>query len=222
MKMKTFIAAAVLAAAPFAAHAADYDWTGLYIGGTGGALGFSSKSSYTGLGYVAKSQGGGALAGFTVGYNQQFSALVIGLEADYSYANSGNTGTSANGYTTSIPLATAKLTSFGSIRARVGYAFDHTLLYATGGYASAHIHNDAVDQYLNDPNYLASATKTQSGSVFGLGIEQALSENITLKLEGLYANFSGDHAFDNANLEPNEFSFKNSAEIARLGIAYKF
>jgi outer membrane immunogenic protein len=217
--MRKLLAVAMLVAAPISAQAAENDWTGFYIGANVGALGLSSKSSYTDhAGYESSGQGGGALAGGTIGYDMQFSALVVGVEADYAVSNAGNTGTGEHGYTYNIPLATAKVTSFGSLRARIGYAFDHTLLYATGGWAWAHIHNDAVDEYINDPDYFASTTRSQSGYVIGLGIEQALGDHIAIKLEGLYADFSGVHAADNYY----ELSFKNSAEIAQIGIVYRF
>ena len=217
--MKKLLAVALFVAAPLSAQAAPNDWSGLYIGVDGGALGISSKSSYTDHpGYTSSGQGGGALAGVTAGYDMQFSELVVGVEADYAVSNAGNTGTAEHGYTYNIPLATAKVTSFGSLRARIGYAFDNTLLYATGGWAWARIHNDAVDEYINDPNYLASTTKSQSGFVIGLGVEQALNEHIAIKLEGLYADFSRVHASDSYY----EFDFKNNAEIAQIGIVYKF
>lgn len=68
---------------------------------------------------------------------------------------------------------------FGTVRARVGYAFDRLLVYATGGLAyggggGCGVFDDCGDIRL--------------GYAAGGGIEYAFTDNLSVKLEGLYVN----------------------------------
>jgi len=67
----------------------------------------------------------GWLGGIQGGFNYQFpaSGLEIGIEADYQWADiSGNAGF-------------ATLDRFGTVRGRLGFAWDRFLVYGTGGWA---------------------------------------------------------------------------------------
>ena len=118
-------AAADLAARPYtkapAAAIAVNNWTGFYLGAMGG---YAQENS-SGLGTLS-----GGFAGGTAGYNWQTGALVLGLEADGAWADVGATlgipGLVSVDYT---------IRAMGTVRGRIGYAFDSVLLYGTGGYA---------------------------------------------------------------------------------------
>ena len=69
---------------------------------------------------------------------------------------------------------------FGTVRPRVGFALDRTLLYVTGGLAYG-------NQKLSIPGY-ASGTSTDIGWTAGAGAEYAFTNNVTAKLEGLYVD----------------------------------
>ncbi len=80
----------------------------------------------------------GGFGGGTVGYNWQFpgSQFVFGLEVDAAGASIKDSLTADIG---GGILATEdiKITSFGSVTGRAGFAMDALLIYAKGGFAWA-------------------------------------------------------------------------------------
>jgi outer membrane immunogenic protein len=79
----------------------------------------------------------GFIGGAHAGYNVQFDSFVIGIEGDVDF--SGADGD--HEFSASDGLITGNLSLDSnwqaSIRARAGFAFDRTLIYATGGVAFA-------------------------------------------------------------------------------------
>ena len=104
-------------------------WSGVYLGVTAG--GFANNSNLiTGVGYATENDGGSLLAGATVGYNWQFdNGFVVGAEADGGYRGKG-------GISTQFSTRAADNDGyFGTMRARGGFGWDRTLVYATAGVA---------------------------------------------------------------------------------------
>jgi len=211
------------------AQAATADWSGLHVGLVAGEAGLSTSITpdYTnGFGYdnggngyddyggKAHGTGGGAITGLDLGYNVQFGKAVLGVEGDYSVGSIGNS--SPNTY---IPVATNRMNSFATARLRAGYALDNTLLYATAGLAFAKISSSAVDYYLSDPYYNESSTGLRTGFVVGAGLEQALTSNISVKLEALYANLGHSTTVDE---EGDAFKFSNNVTVGRVSLDYNF
>ena len=90
------------------------------------------------------------VGGGQVGYNYQFtpgSGLVVGLEADAQYTDFSNrsrlfpgsavsfTGTPGVAGGSAVRTPGSEMNFFGTVRGRVGYAFDRVLFYGTGGFA---------------------------------------------------------------------------------------
>jgi outer membrane immunogenic protein len=133
----------------------------------------------------------GAIGGMQAGYNWQFDNAVVGLEVDFE-------GATATGNRAVIGLAnappgtaltqTVKQPMFiTTVRPRVGWAFDHLLVYATGGYAFATY--QVVDSYNVVPGFpgvQSDMTAKLSGWVAGAGVEYAFYKGMSLKLEYLY------------------------------------
>jgi outer membrane immunogenic protein len=127
----------------------------------------------------------GEIGGLHVGYNYQISQFVVGLEGDVdglSFSNSVNNPATGFFASTRIPVE-------GSIRGRVGYAWDRALFFVTGGAAFA----DIQHQYALAGVFSPSGTfdKTRVGYTFGGGVEYALSNNWSVRGEYRYANFGG-------------------------------
>jgi outer membrane immunogenic protein len=83
--------------------------------------------------------------------------------------------------------ATTKSDWQGSARGRVGWAFNQILLYATGGWAFAHITN-TYDTTAFGGGF-ASISGTRSGWTVGGGAEYALNKNWSLRAEYRYSDF---------------------------------
>ncbi|GGF88469.1 membrane protein [Azorhizobium oxalatiphilum] len=212
--MKPFLVSGVLASALFAAPAmaADmarapvvaapivsaappvFSWTGFYIGANAGY----AWGSGTGVADSFASSPDGWLAGGQVGYNYQFqNNMLIGLEADVQAADIGG----GNAF------ASSKMDSFGTVRARLGYAFDRVLPYVTGGFAWG-------NNKITAPGYSQSDTLT--GWTAGAGVEYALTNNWTARAEYLYTDF-GKSNYDGLLGEAGL-----NSSTARLGVNYKF
>ena len=99
-------------------------WTGFYIGANGG-YGWNANHHSDDLLDPAGGFGGGQ-----IGYNWQGGFgfgphLVLGIEADIQGADISD----------SVAGVKSQVNWFGTVRGRIGYAFDRTLIYGTGGFA---------------------------------------------------------------------------------------
>jgi len=151
----------------------------------------------------------GFVGGGQIGYNYQFtpgSGVVVGIEADAQYVDFGR---SRNTYTPIVgtlnpdlvavnPNGLSGLDYFGTVRGRLGYAFDRVLFYGTGGFA----YGGGGGNDFGLPN--SSRNDFRTGWTAGGGIEYALptdsflnffrSSAVTLKIEGLYVSLDRDNA----------------------------
>ncbi|OCK57045.1 porin family protein [Bradyrhizobium sp. LMTR 3] len=185
--------AADLAARPYtkapAAAIAINNWTGFYIGAMGG---YAQENS-DGIGTLS-----GGFAGGTVGYNWQMGNVVLGIEADAAWADVGAT----------IGLLESRTRDMGTVRGRVGYAFDQVLVYGTGGYAWA-------DNRLSIAGL--SDSKIHSGWTLGAGVEVMFAPKWSVKAEYLYRSFDGETYF--AGVLPTGTLNLNSVQV---GVNYHF
>jgi outer membrane immunogenic protein len=213
----------VFASGAFAAGApAPYSWTGFYIGANVGAL-WSRDSVETTTGFDLAPPGtgytlspSGVLGGVQAGYNYQFSSFVLGVEGDFdgSSARASQSpvfGDSAMSHSTSLP-------SFADLRVRAGFAFDRFLPFVTGGVVVADIHNnlDIVDF---TPSSIGREDAT--GWVIGGGGEYAIDNHWSVKADYLYMQFPDVTKTLNDGF-PYQFKFKDSAQVARVGLNYRF
>jgi len=202
-----------------------YDWSGFYLGIEGGG-GFGSTTHTNQLfpNGTSTSSGklNGGLIGGTYGYNWQFGRVVAGLEGDVSWSGITDTfpaGAGDPGFcTVPVPCYT-NLEWFGTDRARLGYAFDRVLVYATGGVA----YGDALATIKNAGIFgLDSETHLRAGYAVGGGIEAMIAPNWSAKLEYLYIDF-GNHvgyAIVTPSQQPEDVYL--NANIVRAGINYHF
>jgi hypothetical protein len=73
-----------------------------------------------------------------------------------------------------------KFDTTGSVRARVGYAFDHALLYGAAGWTGARGHVDTP---------IGSDSATFSGWTVGAGVDYAFTDNVFGRLEYRYNDY---------------------------------
>jgi outer membrane immunogenic protein len=204
------------APAPFIAPPA-FTWTGFYIGATVGGVSLST-TSFEGCSDCSSQNnlGGGVIAGGTLGYNYQMGNIVLGLEGDFSYAGAQSNFTDDfNGI-----FGKSQLTDLGTARVRLGYTpWDRTLLYVTGGFAWGDLKNSLGEDF-PVPGVSQSTRKTASGWTIGGGIEQAITDHVTVKVEALYVDLGKTKGCD--NYCGCRTSFKNTAVVGRVGLNVKF
>ena len=202
-----------------------YNWSGCYIGiEGGGSWGRSSSTAASGtLSGLAltSSDLSGALLGGTVGCNYQVSSWLFGIEDDLSWTNKRGTANDLP------PFNVAATNDFrekwiDTLRGRAGFAWDRALLYATGGVAFA-----GTSVTVCGPFACASDSQTRTGWTVGGGIEYAVWENVSLKLEYLHVDFGTSRYINPPVTVPGVFNIvtrdiRLTDEIVRAGLNWRF
>ncbi len=238
MFRKTLLALAALAGGTLAAHAADlrpvykaapapapviYNWSGFYIGGNVGyAWAETSASRFAVNGLVPPPppvdptlDRDGWFAGGQIGWNWQAagSPWVWGIEADLQGADISGSAT-ANGL--GLITGTADIDMFATVRGRLGYAWDRVMVYGTGGIAWAR--NEFT---LTGLGVTISEDRTHTGWVVGGGVEWALLDNWTAKIEYQFLSFDSERYFP-AVAAGAGIDFDTDIHTIRIGLNYRF
>lgn len=225
-----------------------YNWSGFYLGVHAGyTFGEDEDITTTGqaAGNIANVAGGarparvnldreGFIGGGQMGYNWQVGPnWVLGLEADISYVDIRRdvtvvTAPLAGGGSLNNTFRT-RMEYFGTVRGRIGYAWDRTLLYVTGGLAYAEIEN-SVNFFgtAGQLQFTGNDRRTETGYTVGAGIEHAIAPNWTVKAEYLFYDL-GNHTVNVAVIPGSggggtgyNSRFENDGHIVRAGLNYKF
>jgi outer membrane immunogenic protein len=185
------------------------------------------------------------VGGGQIGYNWQWSNVVLGVEADIQASGQKGDaaflcpGTVCNVGLTAIPAANApvagtfnqKLDWFGTLRGRAGITVTPTILaYVTGGLAYGHIETDGILTGFTAGGLATSSAfssdKTKTGWTVGGGIEGRITGNWTGKVEYLYMDLGtvDTTGLLTTNFIPirAQFSSKITDNIVRVGVNYKF
>jgi outer membrane immunogenic protein len=189
-----------------------FTWTGLYLGGQIGYAWGTDTLTVSPFGFGTNFTPNGVVGGAHIGYNLQLNQFVAGLEGDVE-----GTGISRN-FSPGGVLYDTKIPVQGSIRGRLGVAFDRALLYATGGAEFAGFENSVTGFPGSDQN-----STTRTGWTIGGGIEYAVTGNWSVRAEYRYADFG--HFADPTPFTFGFGSFVNHHETenaVRAGFSYKF
>jgi len=201
------VAADLGAPAPaLAASVPSFSWTGPYAGVQAGYDWFKADAKVNG--FSANSSPSGVTVGGYVGYNYQLdnSPLVLGVETDLNFSDSKDTGRGGG-----TRLRT-DLGVNGAVRGRVGYAFERFLVYGAGGLAYADRDVKARGATVGSDDTIAV------GWTIGGGVEAALSDNVTARVEYRYSDFGTD-SFSVAGTRMKSDVTDNRV---LLGLGYKF
>ena len=181
----------------------------------------------------------GGLVGGTIGVSGQWGAWVFGVEGDFDWQ--GLQGTSNSSFCTSLitsglatvpPASAAGLNCktasnwLGTLRARFGYAWDRVLVYGTAGGAGANVETALTGlPYQSSPEF---------GWTVGAGVEVALAEHWTFKVEYLFVdlgnaacNHSYSCGFDLAATAAapalgSNMTVKLNENLIRVGLNFKY
>lgn len=190
--------------APMYSPVPVFSWTGFYVGVNAG-YGWASTSV---SGFSGSSDLNGFVGGGQIGYNWQgASPLVLGIEADFQ-------GTSQSRSDTALGITVDQnLPWFGTVRGRVGYAFDRVMIYGTGGFAFMD-YNMTVSGF----GLSGSDSVTKAGWTAGAGAEWMFAPKWSTKLEYLYID-TGDTS---VTLFGVPFTGRAKDNIVRVGLNYHF
>jgi outer membrane immunogenic protein len=187
-------------------YVTSYNWTGLYLGINGG--GTWGRSNWTGGGIsTGNFDASGALIGGTIGSNWQTGAMVLGLEGDLDWSSiRGSTAI------TCVPNCETRNSWLGTVRGRLGFAWDRVMPFVTGGVAFGNIRAGGVG--------LATETSTKAGWTVGAGLEAAIAGPWTAKVEYLYVDLGNSTC--SAVTCGVATNVRFNANILRGGINYRF
>ncbi|MFO1130506.1 MAG: porin family protein [Hyphomicrobiales bacterium] len=243
-----------------------YDWSGGYVGLNAGAAFNTTKfrQNYTyagqdvldqdtldlidGLDSTADAGDTGFTGGVLAGYNWQYANFVIGAEADFNYLGFDNTvkNNVSDVMSQVLPpentIASDKISyqtnSYGTLRARLGYAANNVLIYGTGGlaYGKTKIKQtlEAYDDAGDYATWKGQDEGWKAGWTLGGGIEYAQGRWV-LGAEYLYVDLGtydwgskADVSLGDDTLNADWGSVKEkgkadvSINVARATIKYRF
>jgi outer membrane immunogenic protein len=187
---------------PLYVRTSVFYWTGFYLGVNGG-WGEANLPNYD-------LNPNGWMTGGQFGYVQMWDTKVVtGIEIDGDFAQLKETQT---GTVAGIPVSvTETMDGFGTVRGRLGYAFDRALLYSTAGFAWVHGNLSGTAAGLT-----VSTGGMHFGWTVGAGVEYAFNSNWTGKVEYLFADL-GPQSYINSISSGNV-----QINTVRVGVNYLF
>jgi len=218
----------------------QFDWSGFYGGAHFGYAAGRSDWAATGAAgpsvfgtsnffqaYDTFKGTGSYFGGLQIGYNYMLPARwMVGVEADISFPNTlAGTQTFATpafgeaSYAETIDMS-------GTLRARLGYAPAHWLVYATAGLAWSHDrftrtqHAGTSVGGFAGPGTVETAQKVRTGFAAGAGIEVPVAPNWTAKLEYLFTGFGAHGVIFPAAAQ--RFDADLALHSLRLGLNYRY
>lgn len=199
----------------------------------------------------------GFTGGVQAGYNYQFGmmaggALVAGLEADIAYTDLDETVSLRNvtnigplGAPSATPVSRVNeyngaLKALGTVRGRLGLAYDRLLFYGTAGLAYGDVERETIYYGPNadtTPFFQGSEDGWKTGYVYGAGMEYAVSPDsmlsmfnsagATLKVEYLHYDLGEDSlrfpgVNGGATIGGYTSRVRTDGDIVRVGVNFMF
>ena len=226
----------------------QFDWPGWYVGAHVGVIRGASNWSATPPGAGAPALNGSFDLPFNFDFMAGTGSYVAGLQAGYNYVFPSRW---MLGFEVDVPLrirtcwypircvaarrSTSPLTGqvtygeavihYGTARARVGYAFDHFLLYGTGGLAWSYDQVTRTQVAGNSFGGFASPGTVDTkllwrlGWAAGVGVEIPIAGNWTAKAEYLSTGFGRKGLIFPTAMEG--FASDLAMQSIRLGLNYR-
>jgi outer membrane immunogenic protein len=197
-----------------------FSWTGFYIGGqVGYAWGRDSSTLNTPIGTFGFNNGfgqrpSGVIGGAHLGYNYQINQFLIGIEGDVDGTSLSRTFAPGFGDTFGVREQIE-----GSVRGRIGYAFDRFLVYGTGGVAFS-----GIKHTFQTPFGYDSFTRSRTGWTAGGGIEYAITNNWSIRAEYRFSDFGhfNDNLFNSFAAPGTFMNHRYTENRVQAGFSYKF
>ena len=199
----------------------EFDWTGPYIGLFGGLavgeMGFDARQLQAeapaetfGIDVTAS----GFLGGVQAGYDWQFNNIVVGALADIAFT-SYEAGVTASSNGVEVFHAESQLNYLGTVRGRVGHAWDRTLLYGHGGFA----YGQTEQEITLGGGTLFNGEQTRTGWTIGAGLEHALTDRISFGTEYAYVDLGSETVYSDV---PNGLTIEDDVSFHTLKAIVNF
>ena len=189
-----------------------FNWSGPYVGAVAG-YGWGDKDVFDTEEPVDSGSYNidGFLAGIEAGANWQSDRLVLGIEGDISWADINGDGCidcADNGG----DLIATDINFLGTLTGRLGMAWDKSLFYVEGG--GAWVDEDHTFEGTD------TTSKDRFGWLVGAGMEYAINDRWSAKLEYNYMDFGSYNVrFSTAG---EDVTFDQQVQTIKLGVNYRF
>lgn len=231
-----------------------FTWTGGYVGITAGYA-FDSDHNFSNFGNTAgtaaalasgarasyvRDRSEGFTGGGEIGYNYQIpnstyfgtGGVVVGIEADAAYAGPAS---GYNYYSTVNSTFHSRTEFVGTVRGRLGYAFNNFLVYGTGGFAYGGV--DERANFYDAAGFTAftgASSTIKTGYAYGGGVAYAIptasflnflhSSAVTLKAEFIHYDLGSSNILIASTTTGASYTshIKTEGNLVRAGIDYKF
>jgi outer membrane immunogenic protein len=230
-----------------------FNWTGFYIGGNVGGVWardsgtsnfFDPEGDFKNNVQTNALRKGAVIGGIHAGYNWQMTQWVFGVEADFDWTNSRNRfcrqtdinsdpcDDNGDGFLT----LSEKTEWLGSVRGRLGYAWQRVMVYGTGGAAWGKVDTSINANCLvlgcgfnsiTKLNETANFSDTKVGWVAGGGVEAMLDANWIVRVEYLHYDLGQVTNTLNLRVDPDfpqdvPWSRSLKYDTIRVGVSYRF
>jgi outer membrane immunogenic protein len=222
---------------PQAAYVRPFTWTGFYVGGNVG-YGWGDNNrvrdldGYNPNGNFRIGDTDGAAFGLQAGYNQQFQRIVVGIEGDGGFLGLTGAGQFPPFIGVRSPTdsaATVDMDYYGTITGRLGFtAGERLLIYGKAGWGWVRARASFTDSDTTGGTTLVSGlerNRTLDGGVWGGGLEYALSDWFSLKVEYLHFDISDTLTHIARSNTGSSFRFAHDIEdfdTVKVGFNIKF
>lgn len=201
---------------------ATYDWTGFNVGLFVAANAVDGHYDATPLCPVGgcviidpEMSGIGYSAGARAGFDYQMGDIVLGVIGDWALGGkiADNDDPSEATY--------LNMNQMGTLRARAGWAMDNTLIYASAGVAVAEMEFGGL---VGPGGVDDSESDWTAGLAVGGGIEHAVTDNLAVGMEYIYASFKDtSHFLDDGAGAAGTVDMKyNAFHTVRATASYRF
>ncbi|PIE06945.1 MAG: hypothetical protein CSA74_09880 [Rhodobacterales bacterium] len=193
------------------------DWSGFYVGATGMKANGSYDGIYPFTGNPFPGDGEGDLDGtgygLLLGWNGQSGQMVYGAELSYQKTDITGVELCHNiNWNCGVDID-----SVAALRGRLGWlATDRTLIYGTAGIARAEV----TGYTESSSGTVYPDEKTQNGYVFGLGLEQKITDRINLRGALMRYDFAGEDYTVDFGMVVDDL--KTDFTALELGVTFKF
>ncbi|MFT3673492.1 outer membrane protein [Aestuariivirga sp.] len=204
----------------------SYDWSGGYIGLNGGyAFGDADfvevSGSYNGTGTTSSNSADGFTGGIQAGWNQQFNSIVLGLELEGGWLGANGSDV---GFGSSDTFSSVDAGLYGTAALRAGFAVDRALFFVKGGGALADINAEVNDSDPGGNMIHASDSGAELGWTLGGGVEFAISDTVTAKLEYAHYRFNDISVSGDGIIVPGTVKWSSDVDIdtVKVGLNWRF
>lgn len=167
----------------------------------------------------SSAEASGFFGGLQMGYNFQVGSAVYGFEADFGGLDASGSKVLVDPANPSRTLIISGTGGFyGDLTGRVGYVYEHALIYAKGGFAWFTGNVNVADSY--DGIFQNSGTFT--GWTLGGGVEYLLSPQWTVKVEYLYFDFGNNTFGCCGSTAGGRFDESLTSNTIKVGFNYIF